>query len=254
VEESRRRSSGSAIGAAERTEPRADARAGGGRAITRGAVTGDNGCERPAPRDRLTRSTPAAARRIYTIGHSNHPLARFLALLREHAVELVADARSQPYSRRVPHFGRERLAPSLQDAGLRYEFLGAALGGRPPQPECYDAEGHVLYARLADSRGFRAAIERLEAEAARLRVAVLCSEEDPGHCHRKLLIARVLAARGVEVLHLRGDGRIEAEPAPDAGAATAAQLPLFADGSGEAWRSTRSLRGRGAPRGVTRSS
>jgi len=192
----------------------------------------------------MTTSTPPAAPRIYTIGHSNHALERFLALLRDHAVDLVADARSQPYSRRVPHFGRERLLHSLEATGLRYRFFGAALGGRPPQPECYDARGHVLYATLAASRGFREGIEELERDAARCRVAILCSEEDPGHCHRKLLVARVLAARGVEVLHLRGDGRVEAEPAPDAAAAATAQLALFADASGAVWRSTRPVRAR----------
>ena len=37
--------------------------------------------------------------RVLTIGHSNHPLERFLALLSKHGVTAVADVRWTPYSR-----------------------------------------------------------------------------------------------------------------------------------------------------------
>ncbi len=71
-----------------------------------------------------TRSPPPAVAELYTVGHSNHAIEHFLALLRRHGVETVADVRSRPYSRFVPHFGKERLARVLEDAGLGYLFLG----------------------------------------------------------------------------------------------------------------------------------
>lgn len=40
---------------------------------------------------------------------------------------------------------------------------------------------------------------------------MLCSEEDPIHCHRRLLIARVLTNNGVVVQHIRGSGRLQPE-------------------------------------------
>jgi len=55
---------------------------------------------------------------IYTIGHSNHTVENLLALLREHAIEVVVDVRSQPYSRHVTHFNREPLARFLREQGL----------------------------------------------------------------------------------------------------------------------------------------
>ncbi|TMQ12660.1 MAG: DUF488 domain-containing protein, partial [Deltaproteobacteria bacterium] len=114
-----------------------------------------------------------------------------------------------------------------------YVFLGAELGGRPSDPACYDEHGHVLYGRRARSSEFQAGIARLEAELARQRVAMMCSEENPEQCHRRLLVGRVLAARGVAIDHIRGDGRIEPESALARG--DDRQGELFDAG---AWRSS----------------
>ncbi len=66
---------------------------------------------------------------IKTIGHSNHPIERFVELLKTGGVQLLVDVRSMPYSRRFPQFGRERLAKSLAEAGIDYRWEGEALGG-----------------------------------------------------------------------------------------------------------------------------
>ena len=55
---------------------------------------------------------------IKTIGHSNHPIERFVALLKAGGVERLIDVRSTPWSRRFPQFGRERLAKSLAEASI----------------------------------------------------------------------------------------------------------------------------------------
>ena len=52
-------------------------------------------------------------------------------------------------------------------------------------------------------------LSRLAALAEQGAVAVMCAEEDPAHCHRSRLIGPALEARGIAVLHIRGDGRIE---------------------------------------------
>ena len=76
---------------------------------------------------------------IKTIGHSNHPIGRFVDLLKSGGVEAVVDVRSTPYSRRFPQFGRERLAQTLSAAGILYRYEGAALGGKPKDGAGYDA-------------------------------------------------------------------------------------------------------------------
>ena len=91
--------------------------------------------------------------RIYTIGHSNHPLPHFLELLQTSRIELLVDIRSHPYSAYNPQFSASDLPPAVTGAGIRYLFLGRELGGQPPEDEFYDAEGHVLYSRVADSPG-----------------------------------------------------------------------------------------------------
>jgi uncharacterized protein (DUF488 family) len=149
------------------------------------------------------------ARRVLTIGHSNHAAERFLSLLVSHAVDVVADVRSHPRSRHSPQFNRAALERALDAAGIGYVFLGRELGGRPPEAEYYDAAGHVLYDHLAASARFRSGIDRLLEGIDGHRVAILCAEEDPAKCHRQLLIGRALAGRGVEVTHIRGDGRLQ---------------------------------------------
>ena len=148
---------------------------------------------------------------VLSIGHSNHPLDVFRDLLRRHAVVVLVDVRSSPYSRYATQFNRESLAAYLKGEGIEYRYFGDALGGRPPGHNFYDERGRVLYDLLAQSCEFRAGIERLIRLANGRRVALLCSEEDPTDCHRRLLLGRVLQARGVEVIHLRGDGRAQTE-------------------------------------------
>ena len=95
---------------------------------------------------------------IWTVGHSRHQLPALLAVLRGPGVELVADIRSRPFSRYNPQFNRERFGAALSEAGLGYLFLGAELGGRPPEPEFYDGDGHVRYVALASTERFTAGL------------------------------------------------------------------------------------------------
>ncbi len=168
----------------------------------------------------------------------------WLALVRQHGVEVVVDTRSSPYSRYVPQFDKELVQRSLEEAGVRYLFLGAELGGRPANPAYYDNSGHVIYGRLRDDSNFTAAIARLETGMERFRVALICGEEDPAHCHRRLLIGRVLTEHSHTMLHIRGDGRVETDATVAAASEkplVEAQAELFAELEEDKWRSTASV-------------
>jgi len=187
---------------------------------------------------------------FFTLGHSNHSIDAWLALVRQHEIEVVVDTRSSPYSKYVPQFDKELIQRSLEDAGIRYLFLGAELGGRPANPEYYDASGRVVYGRLRDDARFKAAIARLETGIERFKVALVCGEEDSAHCHRRLLIGRVLTERGHTMLHIRGDGRVESDAtvAIASGKSLAdAQAELFAELEEDKWRSTASVLRKRAP-------
>src|SRR5579862_4581680 len=99
---------------------------------------------------------------IYTIGHSNHALDKFLDLLKQHGIDALVDTRSHPTSKYTPHFNSPLLKAAVEAAGMRYVFLGEALGGRPKEERFYDAAGYVLYSEIAKSARFRDAIETLE--------------------------------------------------------------------------------------------
>jgi len=150
-------------------------------------------------------------RRVLTIGHSRHSIETFLALLRQHQVEVLVDARSQPFSRFSPHFSRKALERAATAASIHYLFMGDALGGRPAPRECYDADGNVDYDHVEQQAFYRDGIDRLLDGIARFRVCLLCAEEDPSRCHRRLLVSRTLVRHGVEVRHIRGTGLLEVE-------------------------------------------
>lgn len=148
---------------------------------------------------------------IFTIGHSNHPRERFLQLLCDREIEVLVDVRSHPHSKFVLWADRSSLADSVQVAAIKYLFLGDQLGGRPSGSQFYDSNGRVLYWKVARSESFREGIERLRTGAKLYRIAIMCSEEDPTSCHRRLLVAKVLLEEGLVVSHIRGDGACESE-------------------------------------------
>lgn len=138
---------------------------------------------------------------IYTVGHSNHEIENFLTLLDRHAIKLLIDVRSSPYSRYVPQANRESLARALEAAGVTYCWMGDRLGGKP--------QGVVAdYDRLRTSPSFEQGIAALLAQAAERRTAIMCSEGDHRHCHRYTLITPVLLGLDTRVLHIQPDGSL----------------------------------------------
>ena len=146
---------------------------------------------------------------LYSIGHSNHSPERFLELLEQYGIEVLADVRSAPYSRYSPHFNRRALESRLAAKSIRYVFLGEELGGRPSDDRFYDQEGRVLYGEMASWSVFLDGVKRLSEEAGTSRTIMMCSEGDPSECHRYLLITMVLEDMGVRVGHIRKNGSLE---------------------------------------------
>ena len=176
---------------------------------------------------------------IWTVGHSNHRLDHVLGLLDSEQIAYVVDVRSYPYSRVASQFNRESLAHELSVHEVGYLFLGNELGGRPDRPEHYDAQGHALYGPMSQQAEFQAALKRLCDASSDHRIALLCSEADPTHCHRRLLVGKVLAEKGVTLRHILADGRVLAEEAIRLPVGQPAQGSLLDEET--AWRSTRSV-------------
>ncbi|MER3480019.1 MAG: hypothetical protein C4327_05885 [Meiothermus sp.] len=179
---------------------------------------------------------------LYTIGHSNHHPEAFAQLLKTYGIEALADVRSSPFSRHFPHFNAPELKKLLKAIGIRYVPMGSELGGRPQSPDLYDAEGHADYAKMSRTEVFRQGLERLRQGMKRYRVALMCSEEDPNECHRRLLIVRVLCDEEPGlcelVAHIRGNGELQRESELRCREQT--EQPLFTEA--KPWRSPKSIR------------
>ena len=150
---------------------------------------------------------------ILTVGHSNHEEQEFVELLRATGVDLIADVRRYPGSRRQPHFERTALAGVLLEAGIGYRWLGESLGGRrKPVPDSpndgWESDQFRGYADHMATDEFTAGLAELEKLGRQQRVAIMCAEAWWVRCHRRL-IADALTARGWRVLHLAANGKLE---------------------------------------------
>jgi uncharacterized protein (DUF488 family) len=151
---------------------------------------------------------------LFSIGHSNIPAERFVAMLRNVGANAIADVRSTPASRRFPWFSSKALARSLEGDRMLYMPFGEMLGGRPRDRGLY-RDGVADYERMALQPEFRAGLDRLLTAANERRVCLMCAEREPLDCHRCLLVSRALAERGCAVGHILHDGAVEPHAATE---------------------------------------
>ena len=145
---------------------------------------------------------------IFTIGHSNHRWDDFSPLLKQHGVQVLVDVRSNPVSRHAPFANKNTLPSLLEGEGIRYAYLGDALGGKPTDASCYDTKGKPAYEKMRSSASFQQGIGELLKLAESSRAVLMCAEEDPAKCHRRLLIGPALVQRGGNLQDIRGDGSV----------------------------------------------
>jgi uncharacterized protein (DUF488 family) len=159
---------------------------------------------------------PKTIARIWTIGHSTREIDKFLSLLQENGIKAVADVRMFPGSKRYPQFGREALAKSLIERGIRYEHFPELGGRRKAKPDSKNTawrnESFRAYADYMETEDFRNGIGRLASLANEVGpTAIMCAEAVWWRCHRAL-ISDYLKARCVEVLHILDRNKVEPHP------------------------------------------
>ncbi|HBL15087.1 MAG TPA: hypothetical protein DD379_27580 [Cyanobacteria bacterium UBA11162] len=147
-------------------------------------------------------------KQLFTIGHSNLSIDDFIGLLQQHNITAVADVRSHPYSRYLPHFNKSPLQSTLSTLGIHYIFLGQELGARPTDLSCY-VNGKALYDRIAATELFSQGIQRLLKEGETYKISLMCAEKDPITCHRTILVCRHLQKFNLEIYHILNDGALE---------------------------------------------
>jgi uncharacterized protein (DUF488 family) len=160
---------------------------------------------------------------LLTVGHGRSGPEELPALLVGADVELVVDIRRFPGSRASPHLARDALAEALPRHGLAYRWE-ERLGGRRslprdvPSPDTWwTVAAFRAYAGYTRTPEFQAALCDVLADAARVRVAVMCSESVWWRCHRRLVADVAVLGHGVDVRHLMPDGSVRPHT-PAAGA------------------------------------
>ncbi len=150
---------------------------------------------------------------LFTIGHSNRTLDEFIELLRSSGVSAIADVRSQPYSRHMPHFNRDPLSDSLRQHGIAYVFVGEELGARRSEECCY-IDGQAKYELIEATQSFQAGLDRIRNGTKTHCIALMCAEKDPITCHRTILIAKALRSE-FTIRHIISADRTETQGETD---------------------------------------
>jgi uncharacterized protein (DUF488 family) len=147
------------------------------------------------------------AKTIWTIGHSTRSLEEFIDILHSFDIELLADIRSFPGSRRYPHFNKEAMQRSLPLEKIEYRHFPNLGGRRKTNPDSKNIAWRNLafrgYADYMETDEFKNAIIELEEFAAIKRTAYMCSEAVWWRCHRSM-ISDYLKVSGWKVLHIMG--------------------------------------------------
>lgn len=144
-------------------------------------------------------------RQIFTVGHSTHPIDEFVALLRAHGVEQIADVRTIPKSRHNPQFGEDQLRESLPANNISYVRLSALGGLRHTTKDSVNGGWRNTsfrgYADYMQTDAFAAGLDELLTLADGTATAIMCAEAVPWRCHRSL-VGDALLVRGIEVLDI----------------------------------------------------
>lgn len=153
--------------------------------------------------------------KIFTIGHSTLSADAFIATLASHGIEVLADVRRFPGSRRYPQFNAAALEATLGEHGMNYVWLSRLGGRRRDAPAVQHMGWHNpsfrSYAAYAWSEEFAQGLFELLNIANAAQTAIMCSEFAWWRC-RRALISDVLRFVGVDVMHIMGPGAPKAHP------------------------------------------
>ena len=152
---------------------------------------------------------------VWTIGHSTRTLEKLIEMLHSFKIEMVADIRSYPGSRRYPQFNKEALEISLPENNIQYVHLKKLGGRRKVNPDSKNtAWRHVAFRGYADymeTEDFKEGIQELEKISLQQRTAFMCSEAVWWRCHRSM-VSDYLKAHGWKVMHIMDVGKEEEHP------------------------------------------
>jgi len=152
---------------------------------------------------------------VWTIGHSTRTFEEFIEMLRSFQIEMVADIRSYPGSRKFPQFNKESLQTTLPQNKIEYIHLKNLGGRRKANPDSKNTTWRHLafraYADYMQTNDFKEGIKELEDIALKKRTAYMCSEAVWWRCHRSM-VSDYLKTYGWKVMHIMAVGKEQEHP------------------------------------------
>src|SRR5688500_2600305 len=142
---------------------------------------------------------------IATIGYEAATMRSFVETLKDAKVQLLVDVRAVASSRR-PGFAKTKLAANLAEAGIDYlhlRDLGTPADGRAAARAGRHDEMRAIFMEQLATPAAQAQLDTVqELVTSGRRIALLCFEANPEHCHRTL-VANALAERiPIRIEHL----------------------------------------------------
>jgi len=150
-------------------------------------------------------------RKCFTIGYGDYPIELFLYFLQKTGIDTIIDVRSSPYSKYNLYFNRDNLEKSLVKNQIDYQYMGDKIGGRYSNPSLLFPDGTVNYQKVQNTEQFQEGISQvLSIISTGKKIALMCAEKEPERCHRFALISRVLQSKGIKVIHVRPEIKLQA--------------------------------------------
>lgn len=125
----------------------------------------------------------ASAGEIWTVGYSEKTIPELLKLLDDYRIDLVIDVRRSARSQWRPDANKVQLITTLgRNRYQHWPQLGNQQGAGPGWTPLDEEKAAAAVAELT----------RLVGNA--IRVCLMCTEHDPGECHRAAIAAQVCEA------------------------------------------------------------
>ena len=149
-------------------------------------------------------------KKCFTIGYGDYTIDLFFYFLQKTGIDTIVDVRTSPYSSYNYSFNRDNLEKFLNTHQISYLYMGDKMGGRYSSPNLLFSDGTVNYQKVQNTEKFQEGLNQvLLIIASGKRIALMCAEKEPEKCHRFALISRALQSKGIKVVHIRPEIRLQ---------------------------------------------
>lgn len=152
---------------------------------------------------------------LWTIGHSTHSIETFIAMLQAFQIEVVADIRRLPGSRKYPQYNQEELELTLSHYNIRYVYIPELAGRRKVNPNSQNTawrnRSFQGYADYMETSEFMHGVKTLMDIASEFRTVIMCAEAVWWRCHRSM-VADYFKSVGWTVIHIINEKQSKIHP------------------------------------------